>query len=47
MTILSIKSEDCHFKTFSDENKKDSLDIQQGIKELIKTKPIKRLQQKN
>ena len=41
ITVLTRKSEDSHFKTFFDENKRDSLKIGQGIKELIKTKPSK------
>ena len=37
IATLRRKKEESHFKTFFDENKRDSLKIWQGIKELIKT----------
>ena len=41
MTTLIRKTKDSHFKIVSNENKRDSLKMWQGTKELIKTKSTK------
>ena len=46
ITTFTIKSKDCHVKTFFDKNKTDLLDLRQRIKKLIKTTPTKRSQPK-
>ena len=46
MTTLIRKTKDSHFKIVSNENKRDSLKMWQGTKELIKTKSTKPSQRK-
>ena len=46
ITTLTKKSEDSHFETLFDENKKDSLKIWQGIKELLRQNDLNHYNQK-
>lgn len=40
---LTKESKNSYFKNFFDENRKDSLKIWHGMKEIIKTKPTKNI----